>query len=57
MNIKDSIIKYLAEKTNKFFLGSSFITGLDVNAPTTKDFLESFRASSLVHSCTKKIQI
>lgn len=55
MNIKDSIIKYLAEKTNKFFLGSSFITGLDVNAPTTKDFLESFRASSLVHSCTKKI--
>jgi HK97 family phage portal protein len=41
--------------STKFFMGSTFITGADVNAPSTKDFLQSFRASHLVHSCTKKI--
>lgn len=41
----------------KFFSGftSSFMTGSDLPAPTNKDYLNSFRASSLVHSCTKKI--
>ncbi|MFA5777624.1 MAG: phage portal protein [Parcubacteria group bacterium] len=47
--------KLLQGFKEKLLLGSSFISGIEVPAPQTKDYLESFRASSLVHSCTKKI--
>lgn len=53
-----NIIKKLSNlfsKTKFFFGGNSLITGMELQAPSTKDYLESFRASSLVHSCTKKI--
>ena len=51
--LKDIISKAFGRA--KLFFGNSLITGMEVPAPSTKDFLESFRASSLVHSCTKKI--
>jgi len=49
------IQRLLSGLREKLLLGSSFISGIEVPAPQTKDYLESFRASSLVHSCTKKI--
>ena len=51
--IKDFFTK-IKSKT-KFFLGSSFIQGMELPNLNKKDYLESFRASALVHSCTKKI--
>ena len=54
MNILKRISK-LFSKTKLFTSGNSLITGMELQAPSTKDYLESFRASALVHSCTKKI--
>jgi len=51
--IKDIIANVLSS-SQKYFT-NSFITGMEVPSPSTKDYLESFRASSLIHSCTKKI--
>ena len=51
------ILKKAGLIKEKFFSGftSSFMTGADLPAPNAKDYLNSFRASALVHSCTKKI--
>jgi len=53
MNILKKVRQFFHQA--KFFLGSSWITGVEVPEPSTRDYLQSFRASSLVHSCTKKI--
>jgi HK97 family phage portal protein len=42
-------------KTKFFFGGNTFLTGMELPAPSTNDYLQSFNASSLVHSCTQKI--
>jgi len=52
--IKEFFEKIL-NRTKYFFSGNLLVSGMDLPTASTKDYLESFRASSLVHSCTKKI--
>lgn len=47
--------KLFSKLTEKFITGSQFIAGVELPMPTKRDYLDSFRASSLVYSCTKKI--
>ena len=51
--LRDILSNFLGK--TKAFLNNQLISGLEVPALKSKDYLESFRASSLVHSCTKKI--